>query len=192
MKSLLSSAESRFGRWAVAVFAVALLARVAFMAALGTWEFSDYDDHWHVGWETGRIAWNVAEGNGFTMEREPDASGVHPPTAWLAPVYPFLVSLPFRAFGSFSTTAIVWVLLFQILVSALTAVAVMFLGREVAAHRVGVLAGVLFALAPASINTSRASCGARRCSRSWPSSSCGRSSARRVPGRGAAHSASER
>lgn len=154
MKSLLSSAETRFGRWVLAVFAVALLARLAFMAALGTWEFSDWDDHWHVGWETGRIAWNVAEGHGFTMEREPDAAGEYTPTAWLAPVYPWLVSLPFRMFGSFSTTAIVWILGFQVLVSALTAVAVMFLGREVASHRVGVLAGVLFALAPASINTS--------------------------------------
>ena len=52
-------------------------------------EFLDpYRDHWHFGWEMGRIARSIVEGHGFSSPFF-DPSG---PTAMLPPAYPYLVA----------------------------------------------------------------------------------------------------
>jgi Dolichyl-phosphate-mannose-protein mannosyltransferase len=91
--------------------------------------------------ETGTIAGSLVAGRGFTSPY--DASQ---PTAWLAPAYPFLVSLVFRIFGVHSNTA-TWVLIaFNTLCSALTCAVIYLVGHMYFGEFPGILAAWVWAL----------------------------------------------
>ncbi len=64
-----------------------------------TW--NDYDDHLMFGFETGRIARSIAEGHGFSNP----VSVTTGPTAWLTPVYPYLLAGIFKLFGVYTITS---------------------------------------------------------------------------------------
>jgi hypothetical protein len=70
------------------------------------------------------------------------------PTAWAAPVYPFLVAAVFRVFGIDSQASAVVLLLLNTVVSSLTAVVIYKLGREYFSGKVGLIAGWAWALSP--------------------------------------------
>jgi hypothetical protein len=129
------------------VFAVALVVRVCLIFYFETWHFPDDANHWSFGYENGQVARSLAEGTGFASPF-PAAAG---PTAWLAPGYPWLLSLLFRAFGTFSPSAALAALLFNALLSAVTCAVIYWSGREFCDEATGLLGAVLFALNPASI-----------------------------------------
>ncbi len=58
-------------------------------------------DHWEFGFETGRIARSIASGEGFGNP----LFGNTGPTAWMAPVYPYLLAAVFKLFGIYSKTS---------------------------------------------------------------------------------------
>ena len=68
------------------------------------------------GFETGRIAYSLAHGMGFSSP----FGGNTGPSAWTAPVYPWIVSLAFRAFGSYSPASAFAMLTFNSIFGALT------------------------------------------------------------------------
>jgi hypothetical protein len=70
------------------------------------------------------------------------------PTAWAAPVYPFVVAAVFRVFGVDSEASAVVLLLLNNVVSSLTAVVIYKLGREFLSEKVGLIAGWAWALSP--------------------------------------------
>ena len=74
--------------------------------------------------------------------------GYSGPTAWAAPVYPFLVAAVFWVFGIDSQASAVVLLLLNTVVSSLTAVVIYQLGCEYFSEKVGLIAGWAWALSP--------------------------------------------
>src|SRR5438309_10926438 len=62
------------------IVAVAFVARVTLMTIGHTYRFAPRDDHFGLGWETGRIARPTALGQGFSNPLR----GITGPRAWLA------------------------------------------------------------------------------------------------------------
>src|SRR5271157_1574466 len=74
---------------------VALLLRLVVMSFLYPERTDPYRDHWRLGGESGRIARSIAQGEGFSNP----LFGKTGPTAWLAPVFPYLLAGIFKIFG---------------------------------------------------------------------------------------------
>jgi Dolichyl-phosphate-mannose-protein mannosyltransferase len=94
--------------------------------------------------ETGNIAASLAEGRGFASVFRQETG----PTAWLAPVYPFLVSLVFRCFGAFTIHAFFVCVFLNILFSTAACIPVFYAGKRVATLAVGAAAAWLWAVFP--------------------------------------------
>src|SRR5271155_4273887 len=77
---------------------VALFLRLVVMSFLYPERTDPYRDHWRLGGEAGRIARSIAEGEGFSNP----LFGKTGPTAWLAPVFPYLLAGIFKIFGIYS------------------------------------------------------------------------------------------
>lgn len=78
-----------------------------------TW--NEYEDHLWFGFETGRISRSIAEGQGFG-----NPLLIHTgPTAWLTPVYPYLLAGVFKLFGVYTKTSALVILSLNALISAL-------------------------------------------------------------------------
>jgi len=91
------------------LFWLVLLSFVLQVAAIGA--FRQYrtrteDDHFGFGWEMGRVARSIAQGQGFSNPY----GGNTGPTAWEPPLYPYLIGGVFKLFGVY-TYASAWVLL---------------------------------------------------------------------------------
>src|SRR5258708_35369788 len=88
------------------IVAVAFTARLALMTIGHTYRFAPRDDHFGFGWETGRIARAIALGHGFSDPFH----GATGPTAWIAPLYPYLLAAVFKISGVYSAAS-AWVAL---------------------------------------------------------------------------------
>ncbi len=111
-------------------------------------EFLDpYRDHWHFGWEMGRIARSIVEGHGFASPFF-DPSG---PTAMLPPAYPYLVALCMKLFGGFTVATTMAVLTLNSLFASLTVIPVYFLAKRVLDERTALVAGWAWVFFPYSI-----------------------------------------
>ncbi len=83
-------------------------------------------DHWEFGYETGKIAYSIANGHGFSNPFWIETG----PTAILSPVFPYLMSSVFLWFGAYTKAAALAMLGFNSLVSALTCLPIFFLARN--------------------------------------------------------------
>jgi hypothetical protein len=97
--------------------------------------------------ETGNIAYSLAQGKGFGSVFRTDSG----PTAWLAPVYPFLVAGIFKILGSFTTRAFFAAVSLNILFSSAACVPVFLAGKRIGGLGVASLAAWLWALFPNAI-----------------------------------------
>jgi 4-amino-4-deoxy-L-arabinose transferase-like glycosyltransferase len=136
-------------RWVVLfpVIVGALLIRVFLIFHFDTWHIVPGDDYFPYGFEAGRLARSLAEGGGF-------ASPFHLPTgpsAWIAPGYPWMLSVLFRIFGVYSPGAALTAFLLNSLFAALTCLAIYDLGCAFFDEATGLVAAALFAILPASI-----------------------------------------
>lgn len=100
--------------------------------------------HWHFGFETGRIAYSIVEGHGFSSPLYADTG----PTAWMTPVYPYIVAGVFKVFGIYSTASAVVLLSFNALTSALVCVVVFLIARFSFGDRAAKWSGWAWALSP--------------------------------------------
>lgn len=123
--------------------AFALAVRLAAMLVLRSYEFGSTRE---MGFEMGRLAASLARGTGFSLNGEP--------SAWMAPLFPAILWLVFEAFGIYSIGSAVAILTIQALVSALTAMVIYIFGKRLLGHKVGLLAGVLWAVSLGAINYS--------------------------------------
>ena len=128
----------------LAIVLFAFVLRVGMMLAFRTYEF---EDDWHFGFETGRVAAAIAGGEGFSSPF-PKPSG---PTAWLSPGYPVLLAAIFKTMGIYSQQSAVAAIAINSLFSALTCVPLFFLCKEVFGRDVGLAAAVMFAVYPAAV-----------------------------------------
>src|SRR5580692_4336140 len=97
--------------------------------------------------ETGHIAYSIASGKGFSSPFQRDTG----PTAWLAPVYPYLLAGIFRLFGIYTLHSFLAALFLNILFSAGTCVPIFYTGKRIAGVGVASAAAWLWALFPNAI-----------------------------------------
>src|SRR5437868_6652327 len=126
------------------VTVVALALRLAVMSFGHTYRFDPRQDHFGFGWEQGRIARAIAEGQGFSNVFG-DSTGA---TAWAAPVYPYLLAGIFKACGVYTAKAAWWALALNSLFSALTCIPIFLIGERVFSVPVAKWSAWLWALLP--------------------------------------------
>ena len=129
------------------MFAVAFGIRLAVSAFMVPEFLDNYRDHWHFGWEMGRIARSICEGHGFSSPFF-DPSG---PTAMLPPAYPYLVALCMKLFGGFTVGSTMAILTLNSLFASLTVFPVFFLAKRVLDERTARVSGWAWAFFPYSI-----------------------------------------
>jgi len=95
---------------------IALALRVLVITAGHTYKITPRRDHFQFGWETGRIARSIALGQGFSSPTDLPTG----PSAWTAPMYPYLLGLVFKLFGVYSNASAWVILVFNSIWSALT------------------------------------------------------------------------
>ena len=143
IRRLLVSQETGKPRlWLMVLIALAL--RLAVMAFLYDEQLSPERDHWRFGYETGRIARSIAQGDGFSSP----LFGNTGPTAMLPPVYPYIVAGFFKIFGIYTTASALAILSFQALISALTCLPVYFIAHKSFGGRAALWAGWGWAFFP--------------------------------------------
>src|SRR5260370_21252715 len=97
--------------------------------------------------ETGNIAFALSQGKGFgNLFRQNTGS-----TAWLPPVYPFLLSLIFRIFRAFPVRSFFVAVLLNALFSAAATFPLYHLARQVASRTVAIATAWLSVFLPAGI-----------------------------------------
>lgn len=97
--------------------------------------------------ETGHIAYSIASGKGFSSPFQRDTG----PTAWLAPVYPYLLAGIFKLFGIYALRSFFAALALNIFFSAGTCVPIFYASRRIAGIGVASAAAWLWALFPNAI-----------------------------------------
>lgn len=100
--------------------------------------------NWFFGFEIGRVARSIAEGQGFGSPFH----GWTGPTAWYPPVYPYLLAGVFKIFGVYSVASGICILSLNSLFAALTCVPIYFLAQRAAGRRVALWAAWLWAVVP--------------------------------------------
>lgn len=113
------------------IFLVAFGIRLLVMAYMQSFQIQD---NWKFGFETGRIAWSIASGQGFSSPLQ----GPSGPTAWLPPIYPYMLAGIFRLFGVYSRDSAVVALTLNSLFSALTCVTIFCIGRKTFGPKVAI------------------------------------------------------
>src|SRR5436305_5493555 len=104
-------------------------------------------NHWVFGWETGQIAGSIASGHGFASPLHGETGA----TAWMAPLYPYLLAGVFKWFGSFTAVSALLILALNSLFSAATVFPVCDIASDLAGQRVATLAGWMWAVFPYAI-----------------------------------------
>lgn len=126
------------------MFWVGLVAREAAIFVGHTYRISRLQGSFGFGWETGRIAESIATGQGFGS---PFVAGTGP-TAWLAPLYPYLLAGVFKVFGVYSTSSSIVILSLNSVFSSLTIFPVFHTARRTFGPRAAWWSGWLAALIP--------------------------------------------
>jgi len=126
---------------------VAFAIRVLWIAFAHTYRVRTNEHNFGFGWETGRIAYSLAHGMGFSSP----FGGNTGPSAWTAPIYPWIVSIAFRLFGSYSRAAAFSLLTFNSVFAALTSWTIYRTARRVFNSNVAIWAGWIWALYPDTI-----------------------------------------
>lgn len=126
---------------------IAFLIRIAYMTLAHTYRFRPYQDHFHFGWEMGRIGRALASGYGYA---DPFA-GHTGPTAWVPPLYPLLLAGVFKIFGVYTLKSAWFILSINSAFSALTALTTWEIAARCFNLRVAKWSGWLWALYPAAM-----------------------------------------
>ena len=106
--------------------AVGLILRIAGMFLIHSYRVQLGQD------ESARIAASLASGRGFASPFSNPLTGVQEvlgPTAWLGPVYPFLLAGIFKIFGIYTLASSLVALLLNCIFSAVTCLPVFFIGQ---------------------------------------------------------------
>lgn len=124
---------------------VAFTLRLTFMWARHSYRFTEAPNHFGFGFETGSIAAAIARGEGFSSPFGVPNTG---PTAWLAPIYPYLVALVFKFFGTFTVASAIVILTINSIFAALTCIPIFKIGERVFGRTVALLSGWAWAVVP--------------------------------------------
>jgi 4-amino-4-deoxy-L-arabinose transferase-like glycosyltransferase len=95
---------------------IALLLRLAVITVGHTYRITPRRDHFQYGWEMGRLARSIAEGQGFSSPTDLPTG----PSAWAPPLYPYILAGVFKLFGAYSALSAWVILTFNSIFAALT------------------------------------------------------------------------
>ena len=121
-----------------------LAVRVLYILLAHSYRFRTNDENFSFGWEVGRIAFSIANGRGFSSPFGGDTG----PSAWTAPLYPYVVAWAFRLFGIYTHAAAIALLIFNSVCGALTCWPIVRIARRVFNERVAFWSGWIWALFP--------------------------------------------
>jgi len=147
-----ASARSKSG-FAALLQSLALPAAVAFLLrmALLWWIHRDRDAHQYLFFatshETWNVAWSLALGKGFSSP----LAGMHGPTAWVAPAYPWLIAAFLRITHLDSYSAMVLALSANCAAAALTCWPIYGIGKKIGSHEIGLASCWLWVFLPTAI-----------------------------------------
>jgi 4-amino-4-deoxy-L-arabinose transferase-like glycosyltransferase len=134
------------------LFWAGFLVRVLYITLAHTYRIRLILDHFQFGWEMGRIARAIVQGQGYANP----FNGHSGPTAWTPPLYPLLLAAVFKLFGIY-TAASAWVIFtLNSIFSAATAPLIYELARRCFARdpkgrNIALWSGWLWALYPAAM-----------------------------------------
>ncbi len=97
--------------------------------------------------EAGNIAFSLAQGHGFSNLFRRDTG----PTAWLAPIYPFFLSLIFRAYGAFTLRSFLAAAILNVLLSSAVTFPLFAIARRISSQTIAIVTAWLWVLLPAGI-----------------------------------------
>jgi len=129
-------------RWPAAMVLTGLSLRVLYILVTHCYRFGP--EHWST-FEMATLGHSLASGRGFAL-----AEGAGP-SAWTAPVYPYLIALAFLIFGVFSPAAAFALLLVNSVFAALTSWTIYRIARRLFTESVAVWSGWIWVLLPSSI-----------------------------------------
>ncbi len=118
------------------------------MFAKSSYRTIDYgDDHFEFGWEMGRVARSLVQGQGFASPL-PLPTG---PTAMVGPVYPLIVASIFKIFGVYSISSAIAIRTLQSFFASLTCLFIYLCGRDSMDAATGKVAALAWAIFPLNI-----------------------------------------
>jgi 4-amino-4-deoxy-L-arabinose transferase-like glycosyltransferase len=95
---------------------IAFLLRVAVITIGHTYRITPRRDHFQFGWEMGRLARSIANGQGFSSPTDLPTG----PSAWAPPLYPYILAGVFKLFGVYTALSAWVILTFNSVFAALT------------------------------------------------------------------------
>ncbi len=118
--------------------------QIAAIGLLHQYRVRPGNDHFEFGWEMGRVARSIAQGQGFASPYEGNTG----PTAWEPPLYPYLMAGVFKLFGIYTQTS-AWVLLtINSMFAALTCIPVYWIAHRTFDRRVAAWSAYAWGLNP--------------------------------------------
>lgn len=123
---------------------VAFVLRLGVMAFQYPEQLNPVQDHFRFGGEMGRIARSIVQGKGFGNPLFEDTG----PSAWMPPVFPYLLAGVFKLFGVYTRASALVILSINCLASALTCLPVYFMARKSFGDRIGLWSGWAWAVFP--------------------------------------------
>lgn len=142
-----SQSQSHLPRSVLWMVLVALAIRLAVMPFLIGEQLDPQRDHWRFGYETGRIARSIVEGRGFSSPLFDDTG----PTAWMTPVYPYLVAGVFKIFGVYTKASAIVLVSLNALIASLVCIPVFLIARKNFGDRVAKWSGWAWVFCPYAI-----------------------------------------
>jgi len=124
--------------------AVALALRLAYILIAHTFRIKPDQDFFSFGYEMGRIGRAIATGHGFSNPFGPQTG----PTAWEAPLYPYLIAATFKLTGVYSAGSAFILLTLNSLFSSFTCIPIFLIARKCFSERVGVWSAWAWGLLP--------------------------------------------
>jgi len=116
-----------FRRSILFIVLIAFLLRLAVITVGHTYRITPRRDHFQFAWEMGRIARSIATGHGFSSPTDLDTG----PTAWMPPIYPYILAGIFKLFGVYSAASAWVILAFNSLAEALTCLTIYRIGERI-------------------------------------------------------------
>lgn len=135
-----------------AITLVALALRLIAIRFNYTDTWNSYRSYLLFGFEIGRIARSIAAGHGYGNPMLVETG----PTAWMTPIYPYLLAAVFKLFGIYSRTSAFVILALNSLFSSLVCIPVYFAAKRSFGSSIAIVAGWMWALWPYSIYISSA------------------------------------
>ncbi|HEX4004923.1 MAG TPA: glycosyltransferase family 39 protein [Acidobacteriaceae bacterium] len=136
---------SRAQAWMI--FWIALFIRVAYMTLAHTWHIRPYQGQFAFGYEMGRIARALATGYGFADPFH----GHTGPTAWVPPLYPWILAGVFKLTGVYTALSAWIILAVDCVLNALMIPLIWEIAQRCFNRKVALWSAWLWALYPAAM-----------------------------------------